>query len=297
MTHFSPEDILRRELHAAAESFEPVGDGLAQIRALLGAPRPLAIAWLMVSWTTVIQPALLRVDEAFVALGERLGPILRPVASALHVTAERLHPVAVRLYPVLRKLRTVFTPRTEPSGRPSRYAWLRPALAMAAVVLVAIAGGFALSGLPRQIQQAANSILSNPAHGTKTGHNSGLTGSGQPIPSPTSGRHGASPTPAPSCTPSPTTSKAPKVTPSPTPSQSSPSPTPSASTTSPTPTPTAPTPSPSDTGGGLSSTPPSANTGAVETSVVTFAKPAHPGSVTKGRPTPKPTPTCTSSSG
>jgi hypothetical protein len=282
MTHFSPEDILRRELHAAAESFEPTADGLAQIRARLTAPRPLPIAWLMVSWTTVIRPGLLRFDEAFVTLGEWLGPVLRPVAHALHVAAERLHPVAVRLRPVLSKLRTVFTPRTEPGGRPSRYAWLRPALAMAAVVLVAIAGGFALSGLPRQIQQAANSILSNPTHGTKTGHNSGLTGSGQPIPSPTSG-HGASPTPSPSCTPSARRSTSPRVTPSPTPSQSTP--TPSPSTPSPTPTiGSSPTPSPSGTGGSLSPTPPSTSegTGIIETSVVIIAKPA------KAHPTPSP---------
>jgi hypothetical protein len=275
MTHFSPEDLLRRELHAAAEAFEPAADGLAQIRARLGAPRPLPIAYLMVSWTTVIQPALLRFDEAFVTLGQWLGPVLRPVANALHVAAERLHPA-------VSKVRAVFTPRTESSGRPSRYAWLRPALAMGAVVLVAIAGGFLLSGLPRQIQQAANSILSNPAHSTKTGHNSGLTGSGQPIPSPTSG-HGASPTPAPSCTPSPRSSASPKVKPSPTPSQSAPTPNP----TTPSPTPTigsSPTPSPSGTGGSLSPTPPSTSegTGIIETSVVIIAKPA------KAHPTPSP---------
>ena len=284
MTHYSPEDILRRELHAAAESFEPAADGLAQIRARLTTPRPLPIAWLMVSWTTVIQPALLRFDEVFVALGEWLGPVLRPVANALHVAAEWLHPVAVRLHPVLSKVRAVFTPRTEPGGRPSRYAWLRPALAMAAVVLVAIAGGFALSGLPRQIQQAANSILSNPTHSTKTGHNSGLTGSGQPIPSPTSG-HGASPTPSASCTPSPRSSAYPKVTPSPTPSQSTPTPSP----TTPTPTPStgsSPSPSPSGTGGSLSPTPPStsAGTNIIETSLIVIAKPA--------KSHPKPSPSC-----
>lgn len=279
MTHFNPEDILRRELHAAAESFEPTGDGLAQIRARLTTPRPLAIAWLIVSWTTVIRPALLRFDEAFVALGERLGPVLRPVASALHVTAQWLHPV-------LSKLRVVFTPRTEPGGRPSRYAWLRPALAMAAVVLVAIAGGFALSGVSRQIQQAANSILSNPTHNAKTGHNSGLTGSGQPIPSPTSGRHGASPSPTPTCTPSPRSSASPKVKPSPTPGQSTPAPNP----TTPTPTPStgsSPTPSPSGTGGSLSPTPPSTSEGVgiIETSVVIIANSAHPA---KAHPTPSP---------
>src|ERR1700728_3129980 len=198
MTRLDLDEILRRELHAAAESFEPAADGLNRIRGRLSTPRPLAVAWLMVGWTTAGQPALLRIDELLVAFGEWLRAMLRPVSELLHPVADRLRPV---LQPAWGKARAVFTPRTQSGGRPSRYAWLRPALAMAAVVAVAVAGGFALSGLPRTIQQAAQSMLSNPSHTAKNGQGSGLTGSGKPIPTP--GFTRPSPTPSATCSPSP----------------------------------------------------------------------------------------------
>src|SRR5580700_8682625 len=194
MTRLDLDEILRRELHAAAESFEPAADGLNRIRERLSPPRPVAVAWLMVGWTSVGQPALLRIDELLVAFGEWLRPVFEP----LHPVTERLRPV---LQPAWSRVRALFTPRTESGGRPSRYAWLRPALAMAAVVAVAVAGGFALSGLPRQIQQAAQSMLSNPSHTAKSGQGSGLTGSGKPIPAPSVSRPAS--TPSASCTPSP----------------------------------------------------------------------------------------------
>ena len=135
------------------ESVEPAGDGLNQIRARLSAPRPLAVAWLMVGWASVGQPALLRVDQVLVAFGDWLRTMLHPVAEWLHPVAEWLRPVTAAMQPALSKVRAVFTPRTESGGRTSRYAWLRPALAMAAVVAVAVAGGFALSGLPRRFSR------------------------------------------------------------------------------------------------------------------------------------------------
>jgi hypothetical protein len=284
MTHLDLDEILRRELHAAAESIEPAADGLYQIRERLSAPRPLPVAWLMVGWTSVGQPALLRLDELLVAFGEWLRPVLEP----LHPVAERLGPV---LAPVGRRVRALFTPRTESGGRPSRYAWLRPALAMAAVVAVAVAGGFALSGLPRQIQQAANSMLSNPSHTTKGGQGSGVTGNGKPIPTPgvssPSPRPSASctPTPKPSSTPSPAVSPTPTPTPTPSPS-SSPSPSPSDSPS--------PTPSDSATGNDPTSSSPSGDQ-AKDTSDLILTSVIHPDSATKAHPSPSPS--CSSGSG
>jgi hypothetical protein len=245
MTRLDLEEILRRELHVAADSIEPAADGLTLIRARLSPPRPLAIAWLMVGWTSVGQPALLRVDQALVAFGDLLRAMARPVLGPLHPVTDRLRPA---IQPAWSKARAAFGPRTESGSRPSRYAWLRPALVMAAVVVVAVAGGFALSGLPRTIQQAASSMLSNPAHATKHGQGPNVTGSGSklapspsvasPTPKPSascspSRKHKA--TPAPSSTPSPTPSpsSSPSVSPSPSPSVS-PSPTPSDSTDAPT---------------------------------------------------------------
>ena len=73
-----------------------------------------------------------------------------------------------------------------------------------------IVGSVTVSGLPHQISQVAESILPSQTHKSGTGgHNSGVTGSGQPIPSPSTGhsRHGSSPSPFPSCSPSPSPSR------------------------------------------------------------------------------------------
>jgi hypothetical protein len=291
MTRFDLDEILRRELHTAAESIEPAADGLNRIRERMSAPRPLPVAWLMVRWTSVGQPALLRIDEVLVAFGEWLRAMLRPVLEPLHPAAERLRPM---LQPAWSKARALLTPRTESGGRPSPYAWLRPALAMAAVVAVAVAGGFALSGLPRQIQQAANSMLSNPSHTTKGGQGSGVTGSGKPIP--TSGVSRPTPTPTSTCSPKPKPSTTPEGSPSPTPS---PTPTPSPSGgASPTPTPSlTPTPTPSGSAGGddPTSSSQSGSQSASDASDVVLTSASHPVSATRKHPTPSPS--CSPGSG
>jgi hypothetical protein len=47
MTHSEQEEVLRRALHAVADTIEPAADGLERIRERLSKPRPLAVAWLM----------------------------------------------------------------------------------------------------------------------------------------------------------------------------------------------------------------------------------------------------------
>jgi hypothetical protein len=274
MIHIDPEEILRRELRAAAESIEPAGDGLMQIRARLSAPRPLAVAWVMVGWTTVGQPALGRLDQVLGAAAEWLRPAL--------------HPAAERLDPVFRKVRAVFTPRTGPGGRASRYAWLRPALAMAAVVAVVVVGSFALAGVPNGMISQVGNVFGSPAHSSHSGgHGQGVSGHARLIPTPGSSNGTASPSPSPGCSPSST----PKPTPTPTPSQpvSSPSPTPSPTPTqTPSPNPSSPSPSPTDSAGG--DTPPSGSQSAQDTSLVVTAGSAHRSLVAKSRPRPTCTP-------
>jgi len=286
MTRLDLEEILRRELHVAAESIEPAADGLSLIRARLSSPRPLAIAWLMVGWTSVGQPALLLLDQALVAFGDWLRAMARPVLEPLHPLADRLRPA---VQPAWSKVRAAFGPRTESSSHPSRYAWLRPALVMAAVVAVAVAGGFALSGLPRQIQQAASSMLSNPAHATKHGQGPNVTGNGsKPIPTP--GVVSPTPKPSASCSPSQKHKAAPQPssTPSPTPS---PSPSPSAS---PSPSPSvSPSPSPSDSASGDDPTA-SSSQSASDTSYLELTSTVRLNAVSKDKPTPDPS--CTASS-
>jgi hypothetical protein len=262
MTHLEPEDILRRALHQAADSVEPATDGLSQIRARLATPRPLLIAWLVAAWETASEFVVLRLEPALAALADWLGTGLRTAERHLQPVAQRLEPVTDRLRPafgwlaaMVAWLRRVIKPQTSPGGRPSRYAWVRPVIAMAAVVLVAVAGGFALSGLPHQISQAAQSVFSSTQpHGSGGTHGPGTSGGGQHLRSSpgSSSRNETSPSPSPSCSskpkPKPTTSPTPtpttQPTTTPTPTQTSPTSPPP--TTTPPPTPT-PSPSGSDT--------------------------------------------------
>jgi hypothetical protein len=285
MTRLDLEEILRRELHVAAESIEPAADGLSLIRARLSSPRPLAIAWLMVGWTSVGQPALLLLDQALVAFGDWLRAIARPVLEPLRPLAERLRPA---IQPAWSKVQAAFGPRTESGSRPSRYAWLRPALVMAAVVAVAVAGGFALSGLPRQIQQAASSMLSNPAHTAKHGQGPNVTGNGSKlVPSPSV----ASPTPkpTPSCSPAPKRKATPRPSSSPSPTPS-PSPSPSVS---PSPSPSvSPSPSPSDSTDAPTS---GSSQSASDTSDLVLTSTVSLNAASKDKPTPNPS--CSASPG
>jgi hypothetical protein len=265
MTYVESEDVLRQALQAAADSVEPSSDGLAQIRSRLTTPRPLVIAWLTGAWDDLRNLLTFRLAPALAALAGRVGFALTFISRPLHPAARRLRPVLVRMQPAFERLRPaanrlgawaghlgrlVRGPGAEPASR-SRYAWLRPAIAMAAVVLVAVAGGFALSGLPHQISQVAASLLPSQTNTTgKGGHGPKLNGNGHALGGGAAGQRGfgTNPSPFPSCSPSrqrgkttPKSATTPKPTASPT---VTPSPSPSISP-SPTPTPTA-SPSPTN---------------------------------------------------
>ena len=241
---FDYDEILRRALRTAADGIEPSGDGLERIRARLTTPRPLASAWLIAACTEVALPALAWLWSAL----DSLRGWLRPALSRAGQPGDPHHHSR---------------PGQGDSSRPAllhRYGWLRPA-AVAAAIVIAVAGGFALSQLPGAISNsgAENLPLSNSGthpHGgsVDSGAASQLPGPSKtsgtwaglhPTPSATAscgssasrrdtGTH-AKATPTPSGAPSPT----PRVTPSP--------------TATPTPTPTAtasgtPTAAPTSTG-------------------------------------------------
>ena len=297
MTHVEPEDILRRALHAAAESIEPATEGLTQIRARLSAPRPLALAWLIAVWETVSQFVMLRLEAAVDWLGSSLRTAPRTVDGLLYPVTERLHPLAERLRPALAWLvaavawlgRMIRPTQAGSEERRPRYAWVRPVAAMAAVVLVAVVGGFALSGRINEISQAASSVFSSgqTTNGKSGGtHNSGVNGSGggtrlQPS-SGSSGRNGASPSPSATCSP-----KA-KAKPKPTPTVS-PTEQPTEQPTSPSPTspsPTSPSPtSPASSSPPSTSGPDSSSTQSAQDSAVVIV-----GSATAASPSPTPCP-------
>ena len=232
---FDYEDILRGALRTAADGIEPSGDGLERIRARLTTPRPLAAAWLMAGYTDVVLPALARAGSALSSLRVWLRPDSGRAAQA-RAAYRHLGPGLVR-----------------------RYGWLRPA-AVASAIVIAVAGGFALSQLPGAISNsgAENLPLSNAGSHPHGGSVNSSAASQFPGPAKTPGAAGGILHPSPSasatCTPSPkrrgsgshpASTPTPSRTPTPTPSVT-PSPT---ATASPTPTATgSPSPTPTTTG-------------------------------------------------
>ena len=183
---FDYDDILRRALRTAADGIEPSGDGLERIRARLTTPRPLAAAWLMAGYTDVALPALARAWSALSSLRVWLRPDTGH-ASQTRAAYRRLAPALVR-----------------------RYGWLRPA-AVASAIVIAVAGGFALSQLPGAISNsgAENLPLGNAGTHPHGGSVNSSAASQFPGPSKTSGAAGGimHPSPSPSasatCTPNP----------------------------------------------------------------------------------------------
>ena len=300
MTHVEPEDILRRALHAAAESVEPAAEGLTQIRARLSAPRPLAIAWLIAVWETVSQFVTLRLEAVLDWLASSLRTAPRTVDGLLYPVTERLRPVTERLQPLAERLRPALAwliaavawlgrmIRPAQAGseeRRPRYAWIRPVIAMGAVVLVAIVGGVVLSGRFNQFEQAATSVFSSgPASGSGgTTHGSRVNGGGSPLQpsSGPSGTNGATPTPTSSCKPKPSPEPDATATPTPTvitPTQPviGPSTSPSTSSPSPSPSPSTSTPPPSSSSNDQGTSPASATQSAQDSAFVVIGAAASP---------------------
>ena len=259
MTHSEQEEILRRALHAVADTIEPAADGLERIRARLTRPRPLAVAWAMAAWTSLVQALQLRLEPAAHGKAGRLGSWLRLVIRSLETVGERLRPAVEATLAAARALR--------PGSGMSRHEKLRSALAFGAAAVIGAAGGFALSaGLPQQVISAALSTSPSSGHHPGGGGNGpgGSTGTGhqlQTAPGTTPGSPRKSgPSPSTSCkqpTPGASVSLIPPVSsPSTTPSSTSPTTSPPTSTsTSPTPNPSSssvtPTPTQTQTSGGV----------------------------------------------
>lgn len=243
---FDYDEILRRALRTAADGIEPSGDGLERIRARLTTPRPLAAAWLMAGYTDLALPALTRLWST---LGNLRG-WRRPDAD------RTVQPQAADRYRPGQALG-----RLARGGLVRRYGWLRPA-AVATAIVIAVAGGYALSQFPGAISNsgAENLPLSggntHPSGGSPNGSQAtqfpgsskkSTTGPGILHPSPTASSSCAAPTPRRTSDTQPKPKPQPSRTPSPTPS-ATPSP-----TATPTPTPTStpsgtPTATPTSTG-------------------------------------------------
>ncbi len=265
---FDYDDILRRALRTAADGIEPAGDGLERIRARLTTPRPLA-AWLMAGYTDVTLPALawlwsflgnLRVwlrPDAGSSAHARAAAQARAAAAQARATAQA-RAAAGQARAAYRHLRSrPALGRLAQGQLVLRYGWLRLA-AVASAIVIAVAGGYALSQLPGAISNSGAENLPLSSSGSHPHGGKVNSGAATQLPGPykSTGPGGGilNPTPSASATCSPTSPRRasgsqPKTKPSPT---GSPTPTPSVTPTpTPTPTPTdtgTPTPTPTSTG-------------------------------------------------
>jgi hypothetical protein len=231
------DDILRRALHAAADSVEPSADGLERIRARLG-PQPLLSFASAAAWYY----------EAATRITAWVAPVLRAVVDAFWWTIDR------------------YRPADNGPGQPGpRFGWLRPMAAMGTAIFVVAAGAFAIMTLPQAISPSGSNFDLFPW--THHGGSSSATGSSKvdgngsspftpgasspgapggvvPLPSPASSNCSALGTSRTgSATPAPTISEStkPSATASSTPTSppaTSPTPTPDTTPTSPTTSPT-----------------------------------------------------------
>jgi len=305
------EELLRRALRVAADSVEPAGDGLERIRARLTTPRPAVAAWMM----SGTEPAVLRMRPLLTRLRQVSESALdrlwagRSALDRLWAGRSALD----RLWAGRGALRAHLALRAHP-------AWLRPAAAMAAFVVIIGSGALAIRALQHTITQTGVPTSLGVAEGISSGQpGGGLNGQGQkliqpvqtvplvpldpsmpqfwplltPTGTPPPQTPQTTPVASPSCTPTVTNSQSPSPSGSPSPSSASPSPTTSptstaTSTGSPTPT-TSPTDSPTASSAGASSAGAS-SAGASSAGAVTQAVEAAPLSSGAGSTSGSPSP-------
>lgn len=347
------DDALRRAFHAMADPVEPVGDGLVRIRAQIDGPwlrRQSKLLFndcvdLVVLLYVRSQPFFSRLRESAVnALGVtwfvlmaccgRVGRGIRNIPASLHrsywalrdrfaslnfrgsgwsFVPEAGKPAPRQQHPAGH--RAPQRPHRAQSGVTATITWLRPALAVTAVLVVVAAGALGVPKFRDTLMNPTgdNSNVTASQQGSGSGSGGPGIGAAGPLPGATSspspsqqggqeagkkthsggGSTSASPgnTQCPSPGPSPSASPSPSVTPTPTPT-----PTPTGSpTASPTPTPTGspnpaeqdtPTPSPSDSSASPSDSGGSA-TARLDSRVTTSSNCTYPGA----SPSPTPAPT------
>lgn len=263
------DDILRRALHAAAESVEPSGDGLERIRERLGRPPLLSFSSIS-GWGSV----------AAVRLTGWAVPAFGTACEIFWALVDR------------------FKPTDTPPGHAARpgLRWLRPVTATGLAIFVVAAGAFAAMAIPRIITTAptASSGQTGQNGGAGGGGGQGVVNGSSPIHTPTDSTGFSRPTstsPAASkchATSSPSTG----VTPSPGSSNSS---APGSTSATPTPTTTSPSPStttsPSPTTSDTTPTQPTSGTTGTAGSAAASSSPASSGSGSASGGSPDPTAT------
>lgn len=141
------DDVLRRALHAAADSVQPSPDGLERIRARMKTPPVLSFAS-VVAWC----------QEAATIVVGWAAPLIRTALDAFWSVIDRFRPASAL-----------------PSEGGSRSGWIRPMVAMGTAIFVVAAGAFALLTLPHAISpNNGSAFFSLPwSHSTSGGSSGG----------------------------------------------------------------------------------------------------------------------------
>ena len=222
------DDILRRALHAAADSLEPASDGLERISRRMSKPWLVRQMWLIRNdCADLYRLIVIRLEPRF---SKALSSLMPAVAAVRALIAPSWRPGAAhRGQPA----------RGWASLRPT-LAWLRPALAVATAVVVVVAGVYGLAQLRETLvlslfpsSAAPSTAPSTPGGGHQNSAHPARSLPGGPAPS---GASSASHRATPKATCSRTSAKKPTPGPS---ASATPTPTGSASST--------PTPIPTDT--------------------------------------------------
>jgi hypothetical protein len=125
------DDVLRRALHAAAESVDPSPDGLERIRARMGQPPVLSLAS-AVAWC----------HEAGTMALAWAAPLIRTALDAFWSVIDRFRPATA-----------------VPGQSGPRYGWIRPVVAMGTAIFIVAAGAFAVLTLPHAMSSDGNSAF------------------------------------------------------------------------------------------------------------------------------------------
>jgi hypothetical protein len=271
---------LRRALHAAVDTLEPAGDGLERIRHRTSAPWMVRQTSLMLTECVDLARLIgIRAEPGFTVARATVAARYGSWGGSLDRFSSRV--------PALASIRRLIAPPRRGGAHGAQAArnqgWLRPALAVAAAVVIVVAGVFGLARVRDNLALSSTPAKANAGSGHVGQQGPALQGQSAPSVITTgTGTHAARPSPKATCSRAPKAQAKPKATPTPS-VDNTPTwrgwPTPTWTPTW-TPTPTGTTdPSPTSDSG----------TGALQAASATMIH-------TKARPTPataKPTPAST----
>jgi hypothetical protein len=191
------DDLLRRALHAEVDSIEPAEGGLDRIRRRTSAP------WLVRQVSLMLTECV----DLVRLIGIRLEPWFAAAWAAITARGGARAASPGRARSLTTTIRTLVAPRRRTGAHgsdSSSLAWLRPALAVGAAVVIVVAGVYALAqvrdNLVLELFPSSSAPPTAPAGPGSTGpQGPTLQQQSQPGVIPPSGSTSARPSPKPTC--------------------------------------------------------------------------------------------------